>query len=742
MSAIDFSKRRFAAIDLFPVAGALLTSLMIAALGLASLRVDSALQASTSALLVAVLFLMRQASGRDFVRVVFLLVSFFIAVRYFSWRVQFSLRYEGLPNFLAALLLFAAECHGFMMFTLTAFINIRPLQRRSEPLPHNRTLWPSVDIVIPTYDEPVELVKITMAAAAQIDYPRNKLRIYLLDDGATQAKLCSESMIVRQTALKRRKDFQALCAQMGMTYLSRSDNRRAKAGNLNAALAHIASELILVLDADHAPARDILLKTAGAFVADDRLFLVQTPHFFVNPDPVERNLSLFNRMPSESAMFYGAIQKGLDFWQASFFCGSAAVLRRKAIDDLGGFEGRSITEDSETALLLHARGWRSHYLMQPLVAGLNPETFTSFMTQRMRWAQGMVQNFIFHNPLLTRGLNWYQRLAYLSSMAFWFFPFARVIFLISPGFFLFFDMKIYNANFDELLTYTLPYLATTILMTHFLFGKVRWALVSEIYETLQSLFSIRAVWAVLRNPDQPTFKVTPKAETLDKVFISPLALPFYWTLALTAGAIIAGGVRWFHDPEHRELIAITLAWAAFNFFIVMSALGALLEQRQRRLTPRIPVKIGATWCRENAKGDVLHQWPVVIRDLSMGGSNVFTKQAIPPASNKAVDYLDVIDPSGQVERYRIKQVTRHTLNDGFSLGIKLCYTNLEEFSRIVRLIYGDSERWMNMQFVLGTDPGLLKTVAFVVRSGAAHGIHHFERLLKLTFGRNSYDTQV
>ena len=130
---------------------------------------------------------------------------------------------------------------------------------------------------------------------------------------------------------------------------------------------------------------------------------MQTPHFFLNPDPLERNLETFETMPRENEMFYGVIQRGLDKWDASFFCGSAAVLRRAALDENGGFNGISITEDCETALELHARGWRSTYVDKPLIAGLQPATFASFIGQRSRWAQGMMQILMLRMPCSSAG---------------------------------------------------------------------------------------------------------------------------------------------------------------------------------------------------------------------------------------------------------------------------------------------------------------------------------------------------
>src|SRR5262249_1791834 len=155
---------------------------------------------------------------------------------------------------------------------------------------------------------------------------------------------------------------QTLCRRVGAQYLTRAKNEHAKAGNVNSAMKQTQGELILILDADHVPTADILENTVGWFLRDPRLSLVQTPHFFVNPNPVEKNLQTFEFMPSDNDMFYSIIQKGLDFWNASFFCGAAGVLRRQYLEEVGGICGSTITEDAETALALHARGYRSAYI--------------------------------------------------------------------------------------------------------------------------------------------------------------------------------------------------------------------------------------------------------------------------------------------------------------------------------------------------------------------------------------------
>ncbi len=702
---------------------------------LVNLRIDIYGQAFVTLVLLAALQLLRYFKKHSFVRVCFITMSCFLVLRYFFWRINYTLSYQDFWSFIGTIVLFLAELYGVLMFFFSAFVNVRPLQRKSVALPADKSLWPTVDIIIPSYDEPVELVKITLAAATNIDYPADKLKIYLLDDGGTTQKLTANDEELRQAAHCRVNEFKQLCAALNVGYLSRERNVNAKAGNMNAALKHIHGQLILVLDADHAPAADILTKTVGSFVQDDKVFLVQTPHFFINPDPIEKNLGLFHRMPSENLMFYRSIQRGLDFWQASFFCGSAAVLRRKAIDEVGGFSGVTITEDSETALKLHSLGWKSHYIFYPLIAGLQPETFNSFMIQRMRWAQGMVQNFILNNPLRMPGLRMEQRLSYLSNMIFWFFPFARLVFLTAPGLYLCFGLKIYNANMEEFISYTVPYLLALMLSAHFLFSKDRWVFVSEIYETMQSLFSVRAVWAVLKNPHQPQFAVTPKMETLEKDFISPLSRPFYGLIIITVVTVAIGVWRFWFYPEQRSLTGITLFWAVFNLLLLLAALGALYEHRQRRVSPRIAVNIHAFWAIKSS-GRVIQRVPVTIKDMSMGGMSLVAKGGLPEANQGQCSFIEVVDDRSQkTEYYPVLRVTHFRRGEHIVHGLKFSCSGLDEFIKIVHFVHGDSSRWVLIQEGENNDIGLAKTMIIMIRIGFYYGLSHIKLIVTSYFFR-------
>ena len=411
-----------------------------------------------TAISLVLLATIKSFNGQGAWRLVALGFGTAIVLRYVYWRTTSTLPpVNQLENFIPGFLLYLAEMYSVVMLGLSLVIVSMPLPSR-KTRPGSPDYRPTVDVFVPSYNEDAELLANTLAAAKNMDYPADKFTVWLLDDGGSVQKRNASNIVEAQAAQRRHEELKKLCEDLDVRYLTRERNVHAKAGNLNNGLAHSTGELVTVFDADHAPARDFLLETVGYFEEDPRLFLVQTPHFFVNPDPIERNLRTFETMPSENEMFYGIIQRGLDKWNGAFFCGSAAVLRREALLDTEGFSGVSITEDCETALALHSRGWNSIYVDKPLIAGLQPATFASFIGQRSRWAQGMMQILRFRFPLLKRGLTIPQRFCYMSSTLFWLFPFPRTVFLFAPLFYLFFDLEIFTASGGEFLAYTLAYM--------------------------------------------------------------------------------------------------------------------------------------------------------------------------------------------------------------------------------------------------------------------------------------------
>jgi cellulose synthase (UDP-forming) len=679
-------------------------------------NVTPRLQLTVGIVSVVTLLILRHFNHNEIVRIIFLLIAAFLSVDYFYWRTFYTLAYYDPISFACAILLYFAELYGFIVYALSIFVNIEPLDRKPEPLPPDEKEWPSVDIMIPTYNEAPDLLEITLLSALNVRYPKDKLKVYLLDDGGTDQRCESPKKEVAEAARTRRATLQKLCADCGAIYLTRKLNLHAKAGNINNGLQNSDGELVLILDADHVPSRDILENTTGLFLKDPKLFLVQTPHFFTNPDPIEKNLDTFARMPSENEMFYKVIQKGLDFWNSAFFCGSAAVLRRTCLKEVGGIAGDTITEDAETALTLHSKGYNSAYIERPMIAGLSPETLGGFIGQRIRWAQGMVQIFLLKNPLLIPGLTLPQRLCYFSSCFFWFFGYARLVFILAPFAFLIFGLKIYNTNFFDFAAFALPHLFTVFLVSDFLFGKVRWSFVSELYELIQAVYTLPAIGKVFLNPRAPTFNVTAKGETLDRDFVSPLARPFYVLILCTVIAIGFGINRWIEFPLDRFASSVTLFWAFFNLALLLAALGALLERRQRRAQARTAANFPGKLITPRATMDIQ------VTDLSNGGASLaLDRMAEPLLMVGEIAEIEVEQPEEEGS-LRFPVVLRNLRSQPGILyaGVQFQPESLEQRRGIVQLVNGSSLRWIEFQRRRETRLGVLGSFVFLLGSGLKH----------------------
>lgn len=700
-------------------------------LSLAALPLNDTSQLVLSVTLIFIILTLRKTAikhlffddiGR-FLRLFLLLIGLFITTRYLLWRFFYTLPDTSLLEFSLGAVLFFGEIFTFLIFVLGAFVSLQPLTRPIASLPADHSLWPSVDVLIPSYNESPELLETTLIGARNIDYPAEKLTIYLLDDGATTAKRAQPNPLARKEAWNRRRILKALCKRVGAKYLTRRLNHSAKAGNINDALTAVKGDLLLILDADHVPTCDILVNTTGWFLRNKRLFLVQTPHFFVSPDPIEKNLGTFQKMPSEQEMFYTNIQRGLDFWNASYFCGSAAILSRKYLDKVGGIQGATITEDAETALELHARGYDSAYIWRPMIAGLQPETFSTFVVQRSRWAQGMMQLFLLKNPLLPKKglhMHWWQKLCYLNSMMFWFFPLVRLVFLFAPLAYLYFGLGIFNADLVELLTYIVPHLIAIFLIVDYLYGNVRWAFVSEFYELSLALFLVPPLVSVIFNPNAPTFAVTAKGEIADQDSISPLIKPLYWMTVATLVAVALGLWRLIAIPGSVTTDVVTLFWASINLFFLVGAMGALFERQQRRLSPRIP-------CAERAelitdKGLIGCQ----MLDVSASGlrvtTNIANKNRI--ASGLPMS-LRIFPNSGAPIVVAVRVAALIPGREWLQVGCTVNLPTLEKKAEFIRYAYGDSERWRLMLQSRNQRVGVSKAALVLARLMLKNGLAHF-----------------
>ena len=617
-------------------------------------------------------------------RHVFLALASIVVLRYAYWRTTSTLPpVSDLASFIPGLILYIAEMYCILMLAISLFVISDPKRRGPAPAFSDEDA-PAVDVFVPSYNESSDILALTLSAAKAMDYPADKLRVFLLDDGATDEKLNSAVPETARAARQRAVELKALCETLGVTYHARERNVHAKAGNLNSGLEISDGELVVVFDADHAPERHFLTETIGYFGQDPRLFLVQTPHFFSNPDPIERNLGTFDHMPSENEMFYGKIQQGLDRWNASFFCGSAAVLRREALEEAGGFSGITITEDCETALELHGRGWNSVYVAKPLISGLQPDTIAAFIGQRSRWCRGMVQILLLKNPLFRRGLSFAQRISYLSSGLFWLFPFARAVFFAAPLLFILFNLKIYVSSLEEFGAYTITYLVVGEMIRSYLYGSVRWPWVSELYEYVQSVYLVRAIISVLISPRRPTFNVTAKGEDISSDRLSELSLPYFVIFAVFCVAMFVCAYRYQTEPEISGLLAVVGIWQFVNLIFAGAALGVVTEKSDRRAVARVP---GSAMVEITIGDEVVE---ALIRNVSTQGATIEPVRAFTADLRRGQQaVLRLIDAPARLEHDSLPATLAHR-EDSHDSGIGVEF-NLapEDYPILAHLMLAD-----------------------------------------------------
>ncbi|MET0374179.1 MAG: UDP-forming cellulose synthase catalytic subunit [Rhizorhabdus sp.] len=530
-------------------------------------------------------------------------LSLLVSTRYIVWRTTTTLEFDSVPAFLLGSGLYLAELYAWVILALGFLQTGWPLERPVIEIAGEPDRWPLVDVYIPTYNESLDIVQTTAFAAMDMDYPRDRFRVFILDDG-------------------RRPEFQAFARSAGCGYLTRADNLHAKAGNLNEAMKKTDGELIAIFDCDHVPTRAFLQLTVGWFQTDPRLALMQTPHHFYSPDPVQRNLAVAKDMPGEGDLFYGAVQKGNDLWNATFFCGSCAIIRRKALEETRGFAGETVTEDAHTALKLQRKGWNTAYLGARLSAGLATERLVLHVGQRIRWARGMTQIFRIDNPLLGPGLKWQQRLCYLNAMLHFQFPLPRIVFLTSPLSYLILGQNIIHASASLIFAYALPHLFLSMQSGERMQGGDRRPYWGEIYETLLAFHLVKPTVFTLFQPRKGKFNVTDKGGLLDRTYFDfAIVKPHLIAIALLVAGIAFGVVKYLYFPHlfniQGDTLLLNAAWASFSLVILLAAVSVAREQRQVRQHIRINVEMPVTIYFED--GYVVEARS---QDVSMGGVGV------------------------------------------------------------------------------------------------------------------------
>jgi cellulose synthase (UDP-forming) len=537
----------------------------------------------------------------------------FCTFRYGFWRLTQTVHYFQDPAnhwgaldafFIVSLIL--AETYAFFILFLGYFQTIWPLRRAPVALPEAEEEWPHIDVLIPTYNEPLDVVRFTALGALNMDWPADKLHVYLLDDG-------------------RRKEFEQFAFEAGVGYKTRPDNSHAKAGNINTALKSMSSPYVAIFDCDHVPTRSFLQMTVGWMLRDSNLAMLQTPHHFYSPDPFERNLGQFRVIPNEGELFYGIVQDGNDFWNATFFCGSCAVLRRTALDEIGGIAVETVTEDAHTSLRMQMNGWGTAYINIPQAAGLATERLSAHVGQRIRWARGMIQVMRIDNPLFAPGLTLPQRLCYFNAMFHFLYAVPRLVFLSAPLIFLLLNHTNIPGFWAAILAYAMPHLTLASVTNSRIQGEHRHSFWNEIYETVLSPYILLPTLMALINPKFGKFNVTAKGGVVKRTFFDTrIALPFLIMLAANLIGLLAAIPRFFYfDRDRPGTVIMNAVWCLFNVIILGVCTAVAREMKQLRSTVRI--NVATPVMARTPDGRMIAGETV---DLSSGGSSIRFPEAV------------------------------------------------------------------------------------------------------------------
>jgi cellulose synthase/poly-beta-1,6-N-acetylglucosamine synthase-like glycosyltransferase/tetratricopeptide (TPR) repeat protein len=531
-----------------------------------------------------------------------------VSLAYLAYRVGFTLNLEGPYAVFASVLLLLGEVYGIASMLLY-FLQIWEVSELpQQPVLPGRT----VDVFVPTYNEDPQLLRGTLKACLAMDYPH---RTFLLDDG-------------------KRPEVEALARELGVGYVTRTNNKHAKAGNLNNALEQTDGEFIIIFDADHVPEPHFITRLIGYF-ADEKLAFVQTPHAFYNFDSFQATHDGGkNTYWEEGDLFYRLIQPGKNRFHCPIFAGSAAMFRRKALAEVGYIATETITEDMHTGMRINARGWKSMAVSERLICGQAAPDVTTFHSQRLRWATGNLSILTVDNPLTMPGLSLGQRLCHFASVFHWLGGAARIPIYLTPLLMLFTGVAPVGQLTWLLVFVTLLYLLLS-------WGAVWLASAgrfdfwnSELFDMMSFWTKSRAALRALVEGAGQKFVVTSKRGRQSKS-VWPLVRPH---LAIIVVTLLALSWAWgrvavgLSEDFYRLLLAS--GWAVLHMLLAFIVVRRALSPDNNRFDYRHPVNLGLGY---EVKGGTAPRRLAVTVDLCEGGLGLLTTEPVPTGSVLAID---------------------------------------------------------------------------------------------------------
>jgi cellulose synthase (UDP-forming) len=523
------------------------------------------------ALLVIVAFAFLVRKKRTLIKY-FIGFAILLQLIYIVWRVIYTIPGHMALGFIFGFLLFLAELMGFIQSTTHRLMFLKEYKPETKTLDDLDEL-PTVDILIATYNEPVSVLRNTVAAASGQNYPKDKFKVFICDDGS-------------------REEVRQLADEYGAVWSVREKHVHAKAGNINNCLRNYAQgELFLVLDADMITKSNFLVRTVGYF-SDPNMALVQAPQVFYNPDPFQNNLLLYDSIPNEQDFFMREVLTQRAQFNAVLNVGTNAVFRRSAIDDIGLIPTGSITEDMATSMLLQGKGYQTTFVNETLAMGLSPNSFSDYIIQRDRWCRGNIQVMKKWNPWKLPGLSFMQRLIYFDGVLYWFFGLQKMMYTIGPMLFLLFGIPVYFSDVFTMLLFFVPMYFSSSAIFNLFNHKSRTYTWAHIYEaSLAPYLAISAITELML-AKQSVFKVTPKDISGSKTrFAIKVAFPHLVLAFFSLLALIFGTHKILTDANYMiPVYLVNLFWLIYNMLGIFTAILVSFENPRHRAVERFIIR--------------------------------------------------------------------------------------------------------------------------------------------------------
>ena len=349
---------------------------------------------------------------------VLIVLALLMQTNYLAYKFYlYSLHPDELLHSPWLVILLFCECVYLITSLLTAADHLLPPSSRPDlglldTEGHGKI--PTVDIFIPTCKEPTEVPAEAVKAALAVDYPVGSMKVFVLDDGGDE-------------------ELQSFCDDLKVrdpgrvVYIRREKVKGVphnfKCGNMNNGLKYSEAEYVVMMDADMILHPSYLRRLLPHIVNSPDVSFVQVPQAFYN-------LPIGDPLNDSCPVGYDKVLENRDSVGTASCVGTGTLFRRKHLDEIGGLQPQSITEDTMTAFTLFNRGYESVYVNEKLQIGLTPWTFEGYIKQRTRWGKGAIQQFSASwRACLGKDsqLNFLQKLFYFYHTGYYFVSFLNVL---------------------------------------------------------------------------------------------------------------------------------------------------------------------------------------------------------------------------------------------------------------------------------------------------------------------------